>query len=78
MISSSDYEVASPLTPELFLNLGFQFAQSKIFLTAVELQLFTVIAKDGPMDVQALQKKLDLHERGARDFFDALVSMKVS
>src|SRR5262249_12710572 len=41
---------------------------------AIELGLFTELAK-GPEDPESLRTHLDLHPRGARDFFDALVSL---
>jgi O-methyltransferase domain/Dimerisation domain len=56
------------------IELGFGFMASKTVLSAVELGLFTGLAR-GPMDCEALRRKLGLHRRGARDFFDALVAM---
>lgn len=43
-------------------------------LTAVELGLFTELARRS-FDAKALAKRLDLHPRSARDFFDALVAL---
>jgi hypothetical protein len=45
-----------------------------VLLSAVELDLFTVLAAS-PLDAEALRARLDVHERGARDFFDALVAL---
>ena len=64
----------SPLTPDSIMKLGFGFWGSKTLLSAVELGLFTELAK-GPLDAPALRKRLGLHERSARDFFDALVAL---
>ena len=50
------------------------FWESKTVLSAVELDVFTTLAK-GPMDVHALRTQLGIHERSARDFFDALVAL---
>ena len=61
-------------TPEGIMQLGLGFWGSKAFLTAVELDLFTRLAKE-PGDADALTKRLGLHGRGARDFYDALVAM---
>lgn len=62
------------LTPANILQLGFGFWGSKTLLSAVELGLFTELAK-GPLDGEALTKRLQLHPRSARDFFDALVAL---
>ncbi|HXG35729.1 MAG TPA: methyltransferase [Dehalococcoidia bacterium] len=62
------------VTPERILGLGLGFMGSKVVLSAVELGLFTELAK-GPLDADALAQKLNLHPRGARDFFDALVAL---
>jgi hypothetical protein len=51
------------------------FWASKTLLSAVEMGLFTELAKDSG-DVEALQKRLGLHPRSARDFFDALVALQ--
>ncbi|MHB8524035.1 MAG: methyltransferase [Limisphaerales bacterium] len=62
------------LTPEKILQLGLGFWGSKTFLSAIELGLFTELAK-GPLDAQTLTARLGLHPRAARDFFDALVAL---
>ena len=64
---------ASP-TPDKIMQLGMAFWGSKTLLSAVELEVFTVLASR-PMDAQALQERLGLHPRSARDFFDALVAL---
>jgi hypothetical protein len=62
------------LTPDRIMQLGLGFWGSKTFLSAVELGLFTELAK-GPRDCESLRTRLGLHSRNARDFFDALVSL---
>ena len=62
------------LTPDRIMQLGLGFWGSKTFLSAVELGLFTELAK-GPRDCESLRTQLGLHSRNARDFFDALVSL---
>jgi O-methyltransferase domain/Dimerisation domain len=62
------------LTPDRIMQLGLGFWRSKTFLSAVELGLFTELAK-GPRDCESLRTQLGLHSRSARDFFDALVSL---
>ena len=61
--------------PEHILQVGLGFWASKTLLSAVEMGLFTELAKDSG-DLQALQKRLGLHPRSARDFLDALVALK--
>ena len=47
---------------------------SRTLLTAIELGVFTELAK-GPVEAKVLRQRLGLHERSARDFFDALVAL---
>ena len=56
------------------MQLGLGFWGSKTLLSAIELGLFTELAK-GPLDVPALTERLKLHHRSARDFFDALAAL---
>src|SRR6516162_2580369 len=64
------------LQPDQILQVGLGFWASKVLLSAVELELFTKLAKH-PADLETLQGRLGLHERSARDFFDALVALKL-
>jgi precorrin-6B methylase 2 len=64
----------SAATPENILKLGMGFLASKTLLSAVELGVFSALA-NAPADLPTLQKKLGLHQRSARDFFDALVAL---
>ena len=61
-------------TPERILQLGLGFWGSKALLSAVELGLFTELAK-GPASGERLARALELHPRSAHDFFDALVAL---
>jgi hypothetical protein len=56
------------------MQLGAGFWGSKTLLSAVELGLFTELAK-GPLDAEALSQRLGLHQRSSRDFLDALVAL---
>lgn len=67
---------ARPITPEAIMQLGWGFWGSKTLLSAVELGVFTELGK-APLDLEALTKRLALHPRSARDFFDALVALGV-
>jgi len=58
------------------MQVGLGFLGSKTLLTAVELGLFSELAK-GPLDAKALADRLRLHPRSARDFFDALVALGI-
>src|SRR3954469_17921235 len=62
------------VTPDKLMQIGVGFWSSKALLSAVELGLFTELAK-GPLDAKQLATKLGVHPRSARDFFDTLVSL---
>lgn len=62
------------ITPDSIMQLGLGFWSSKTLLSAVELSVFTELAK-GPLDAESLRVRLGLHPRSARDFFDALVAL---
>ena len=59
---------------EGIMQLGWGFRGSKALLSAVELDLFTELAAI-PLDGETLRRRLRLHERSARDFFDVLVAL---
>jgi hypothetical protein len=67
-------ETPSP-APDRIMELGFGFWGSRVLLSAVELRIFGLLAQTGPMDAEELRDRLCLHQRGARDFFDALVAL---
>ncbi|MER5424672.1 methyltransferase [Streptosporangium roseum] len=54
------------------LRLGNAFCQAQALLTAVELDLFTVL-HDGPATEEEISGRLGLHGRGLRDFLRLLV-----
>ena len=56
------------------LELGYAFRGAKALMSAVEFGVFTALA-EGPLEGDALRHRLGLAERGARDFFDALVAL---
>jgi SAM-dependent methyltransferase len=61
-------------TPDHILQVGTSFWASKTLLSAVEMELFTELAKRHE-DLFTLQSRLGIHPRAARDFFDALVAL---
>ncbi|MES2221727.1 MAG: methyltransferase [Acidobacteriota bacterium] len=60
--------------PDQILQVGLAFWSSKTLLSAVEMEIFTELAK-GPQDLESLTGRLGLHPRSARDFLDALVAL---
>jgi hypothetical protein len=56
------------------MQVGLGFWASKTLLSAVEMELFTELAKH-PEELESLQGRLRLHRRSARDFLDALVAL---
>lgn len=64
-----------PPSLEHLTQTGLGFWASKTLLSAVELGVFTELAK-GPLDIETLRQRLGLHPRGAQDFFDALVALR--
>ena len=64
----------APVTPDHIMQLGLGFWASKTLLSAVELGLFTELAK-GAMTAEQVGERFNLHRRALRDFLDALVSL---
>ena len=62
------------LSPAGIMQVGMGFWASKTLLSAVELEVFTELARQ-PQDLASLQGRLGLHPRAARDFLDALVAL---
>jgi precorrin-6B methylase 2 len=62
------------LSPEKILQTGLAFWPSKTLLSAIELGVFTELAR-GPERFEALRDRLGLHPRSARDFLDTLVAL---
>src|ERR1039458_2963463 len=63
-------------TPELdhIMQTGLAFWASKTLLSAVEMEVFTELARR-PEDLDTLTGRLGLHPRSSRDFLDALVAL---
>lgn len=60
-------------TDRLF-EIGSAYRHAKVLLSAVELGVFSALAT-GPLDATELASRTHVHNRAARDFFDALVAM---
>src|SRR3954467_8727399 len=63
------------IAPDKILQLGSAFWGSKTLLSAIELGLFMHLAQQGSLTLAEVRAGLGLHERSARDFFDALVAL---
>jgi hypothetical protein len=74
--SSTKSAEHSTATPDSIFQVAFGFAASKVLLSAVELGLFTHLARS-PQDLATLTDNLGLHPRSAADFFDTLVSLRL-
>jgi O-methyltransferase domain/Dimerisation domain len=62
------------VTPAHIMEIGLGFWASKTLLSAVEMGVFTELAK-GAADAETLRGRLGIHKRSARDFFDALTAL---
>jgi precorrin-6B methylase 2 len=62
------------VTPERIMQVGLGFWECKTLLSAIELELFTELARR-PGSLDDVRRRLRLHERSARDFLDALVAL---
>ncbi|MCB1937435.1 MAG: methyltransferase [Nitrosomonas sp.] len=60
--------------PTQIIDIGFGFWQSKVLLTAIELEVFTMLG-DKALTGEVLGRELGIHPRGIWDFFDTLVAL---
>jgi SAM-dependent methyltransferase/predicted transcriptional regulator len=77
MAATAPASLSSPLSapsPDHILQTGLAFWASKTLLSAVEMEVFTELAR-GPEEGHALAGRLGLHPRSSRDFLDALVAL---
>jgi hypothetical protein len=70
----TDSSIMGRPTPDQILQVGLGFWASKTLLSAIEMELFTELARH-PLSLDELQGRLGLHPRSARDFLDALVAL---
>lgn len=63
-----------PVQPEAILGLGKKFMDSRIFLTAVELDIFSLLTKN-PMSAQEIAAHIQVTLRGITILLNALVPM---
>jgi len=62
------------ISPAGIMQIGLGFWASKTLLTAVKINLFTVIGEE-LLSGDELRQRLSLHTRSCADFFDTLVSL---
>lgn len=67
-------ETGAVPAPDRIFELTSAYWASRTLLSAVDLGLFAALA-EGPLPGEELRGRLDLHGRGTRDFFDALVAL---
>lgn len=65
----------SALDPSPILETGFGFWNAKVLLSAIELELFTLLDNQS-INGAELGTSLELHPRGLWDFLDTLVALK--
>jgi SAM-dependent methyltransferase len=63
-----------PFNPQAIIGLGLKFMEPRIFLTAAELDVFTLIAQ-GPLTAAEVASRLEVSPRGITPLLDALVPM---
>src|SRR5688572_29238873 len=69
--------MASELSPDRIMQIAWGYSASKALLSAVELGLFTELARRGPSTGPQIQEALGLHPRATYDFLDALVAIGI-
>lgn len=62
------------LNPSKIMQVGTGFFATKTLLTAVKMELFTILAKR-KLSAAEIQSRLGLHSRSLYDFLDALVAL---
>ncbi len=63
------------IDPSKIMQIGMGFWASKTLLTAVNMNLFTLLAK-GEKSAKEIQTSLGLHDRSVYDFLDTLVALQ--
>jgi len=66
--------MSTPPSVEHIEHVAVGFIASKVLFSAIELGLFTELAKR-PLDANEIQARLKLHPRSVRDFLNALVAL---
>ena len=69
-----EYSMDNRLSPNRVIDIGMSFWTAKALLSAAQLGLFTELA-NGPLELETISTRINLHPRSARDFLDALVAL---
>jgi hypothetical protein len=70
------HDVAEPLDPSLIMQIGLSFRPAKTLLSAVELDLFTLLGC-GELTGPSIAERLGLRSRAVYDFLDGLVALRL-
>lgn len=65
---------APPVDAQALTRLSSSYAQARILHSAVEVGLFELLSQ-GPLNVDEIRTRLDLHPRLLRDFLDAVAAL---
>ena len=73
---TAEKKVAAPLNPSKIMQVGMGYWASKVVLTAVKFELFTLLASE-PLSAKEIKEKLGFKcsDRHVFDFLDTLVSL---
>jgi precorrin-6B methylase 2 len=73
-LKETQVQEAQKVDPSHIMQIGMGFWASKTLLTAVKLNLFTLLATR-PLSAREIKYEICLHERGLYDFLDTLVAL---
>jgi hypothetical protein len=68
--------MSGQIDPSQIMQVGMGFWASKTLLSAVELELFTKLGREG-LTAEQIREALELHPRAVPDFPDALVALQL-
>jgi hypothetical protein len=74
METSKEIQVEKKVDPSKIFQVGMGFFASKTLLTAVKIELFTILANQW-LSGQEIRHRLNLNERSLYDFLDTLVAL---
>jgi hypothetical protein len=75
-ISEPSEPLADTIAADRIFEITNGFKSAKVLFSAVELGVFTALAT-GPLDLDTLTAEIGISKRGARDFFDTLVALRL-
>jgi hypothetical protein len=75
-ITEPSEPLADTIAADRIFEITNGFKSAKVLFSAVELGVFTALAT-GPLDLDTLTAEIGMSKRGARDFFDTLVALRL-